>query len=92
MSWNDLCSEIDSLERCLRDGSEEALQERAASLRRAAATGTALDDLLTQCFALVREAARRTLGLRPFREQILAETKAGLQYPDNRQVVTVFLR
>ncbi len=26
------------------------------------------------------------------RIQTLAETKAGLQYPDNRQVVTVFLR
>ncbi|MEO6946039.1 MAG: preprotein translocase subunit SecA [Nitrobacter sp.] len=42
--------------------SSAALRERGEDLRRRAVAGVPLDDLLVDVFALVREAARRTLG------------------------------
>ncbi len=47
------------------------LTERSLSLRYRAKCGEALDLLLPQAFALVREAARRTIGLKHFEVQIL---------------------
>jgi len=48
------------------------LQEIAASLKERAPEGTALDELLIEAFALVREAAHRALGMRPFEVQVVA--------------------
>src|SRR5512132_2886646 len=45
------------LEQTLRDVAADELEE---------ARGKALDDLLEEAFAVVREASRRTIGLRPF--------------------------
>jgi preprotein translocase subunit SecA len=53
--------------RALADGE---LRASADVLRARARAGEALDDLLVDTFALVREAARRALGERPFDEQI----------------------
>lgn len=52
---------------------DDALRRRAARLRERAESPEIppLDDLLVETFALVREASRRTLGLRPYDEQIL---------------------
>jgi preprotein translocase subunit SecA len=46
--------------------------ERARTLRRRALAGEPLDALLPECFALVRETARRALGERPYEVQLLA--------------------
>jgi preprotein translocase subunit SecA len=51
--------------------SDAQLHERAQALRQRARTGAVLDDLLIEVFALVREVAQRTIGLRPFDVQIL---------------------
>ena len=48
------------------------LTERARTLRQRALADEPLDALLPECFALVREAARRTLGERPYEVQLLA--------------------
>ena len=48
------------------------LSGRAATLCRQAADGAALDGLLPDVFALVRETARRVLGERPYDVQMLA--------------------
>ena len=53
----------------LRDGE---IAERAAGLQRAARAGTDAGELLPECFALVRETARRALGERPYPVQVLA--------------------
>src|SRR5436190_14833359 len=53
----------------LLDDSE--LREHADQLRERARAGEPLDDLLYECFALVREASRRTLGLRHFDVQLI---------------------
>ncbi len=48
------------------------LSERTRALRERARSGEALDALLPEWFALVRETARRTLGERPYEVQLLA--------------------
>jgi preprotein translocase subunit SecA len=51
--------------------SDQGLKDETAKLRERARAGEALDALLPECFALVREAARRALGLRAFDVQLL---------------------
>jgi len=50
---------------------DAALRDKTAEFRGRLAGGEALDALLPEAFAAVREAARRTLGLRPFDVQML---------------------
>ncbi|HTI51709.1 MAG TPA: hypothetical protein VL475_12180, partial [Planctomycetaceae bacterium] len=47
------------------------LAERSLSLRYRSKCGQSLDDLLPQAFALVRETASRTIGLKHFESQLL---------------------
>ncbi|HWQ36824.1 MAG TPA: accessory Sec system translocase SecA2 [Blastocatellia bacterium] len=51
---------------------DERLSEIAAPLKAKAQQGAAADELLVEVFALVREAADRVLGLRPFDVQVMA--------------------
>src|SRR3974390_486021 len=51
--------------------SDEQLAARAGGLRRRHQEGEALDQLLPEAFAVVREAARRTLGMRHFDVQLV---------------------
>jgi preprotein translocase subunit SecA len=51
--------------------SDEELREAVDALRERARNGEPLDDLLDECFALVREAGRRTLGMRHFDVQLV---------------------
>ncbi|AIQ46967.1 preprotein translocase subunit SecA [Paenibacillus sp. FSL R7-0273] len=48
------------------------LQKESVRLRTAARSGTALDELLVDAYSLVCEAAKRTLGLQPYKVQIMA--------------------
>ena len=52
--------------------SDEELKKRSAYLTEQARQGTALDDLLVEAYALVRETAWRTIGMRPFDVQVMA--------------------
>jgi len=52
--------------------SDHALKRRSAELQSRATTGAALDDLMTEAFALVRETAHRVLDMRPFDVQVEA--------------------
>src|SRR4051794_35533328 len=51
--------------------SDAELREEADALRARARDGELLDDLLPEAFALTREAARRTLGMRHFDVQLI---------------------
>jgi len=51
--------------------SDEALRAKTDEFRERLASGETLDDLLHEAFAVVREAARRTLGMRPFDVQVM---------------------
>ena len=63
--------EINALEPQLEALSDEALTERTPWLRERIEQGESLDDILVDAFATVREAAKRTLGERPFDVQLL---------------------
>jgi preprotein translocase subunit SecA len=51
--------------------SDAELREFADELRERARNGESLDDLLPECFALVREAGKRALGMRHFDVQLI---------------------
>jgi preprotein translocase subunit SecA len=63
--------EINDLEPELEALDDQALRERAVELRGQAAEGDDLDELLVESFALTREAARRTIGMRHFDVQMV---------------------
>lgn len=51
--------------------SDEELQAKTSYFRELLQNGKTLDDILPEAFAVVREGARRVLGLYPFRVQIM---------------------
>ncbi|WP_410770196.1 accessory Sec system translocase SecA2 [Fontibacillus sp. BL9] len=51
---------------------DQRLQMESLRLRKEAKSGTPLDELLVDAYALVCEAAKRTLGLQPYDVQIMA--------------------
>jgi len=66
-----VASQIGELEPELESLDDAALRTRSDELRQRAEAGEDLDDLLIEGFALVREAARRTIGLRHFDVQLV---------------------
>ena len=66
-----LVSEINGLEDGLSSKDDRALRIITEKLRDRLANGQAKDDLLPEAFALVREAAKRTLGQRHFDVQLM---------------------
>ncbi|HUC16663.1 MAG TPA: preprotein translocase subunit SecA [Acetobacteraceae bacterium] len=63
--------EINALEPKTTALSDEALAAKTVEFRERLAAGATLDELLPEAFAVVREAARRTLGLRHFDVQLI---------------------
>ncbi len=55
----------------LSDLDDAALQAKTVEFRQRLADGATVDDLLPEAFAVVREAAHRTLGLRHFDAQLI---------------------
>ena len=64
-------AKVNSLEANLQGLSEDALKEKTLGLKARLQKGETLDNVLPEAFALVREAARRTLGERHFDVQLL---------------------
>ncbi|MEN9752879.1 MAG: hypothetical protein RL670_570, partial [Actinomycetota bacterium] len=62
---------INALEENFVQLTDEELRGETAVLRERYAAGESLDDLLPEAFAAVREAAKRTLGMRPFDVQLM---------------------
>jgi preprotein translocase subunit SecA len=65
-------ADINELESSVQELSSAGFEARAREARERAAQGVSLEDLRAPFFALVREAARRTVNLRPFDVQVLA--------------------
>jgi preprotein translocase subunit SecA len=63
--------EINAREPDVKALSDGELKNQGAELKKRVQAGESLDDILVAAFALVREAARRTLGQRPFDVQLL---------------------
>jgi preprotein translocase subunit SecA len=66
-----LIDKINSFEDGMRTKSDSELKAMTPYLKDKLATGASLDDILPEAFATVREASRRTLGMRPFDVQLL---------------------
>ncbi len=62
---------INAFEEEMESSTDEELRETADELRERARGGESLDDLMYECFALVREAGRRTMGMRHFDVQMI---------------------
>jgi preprotein translocase subunit SecA len=66
-----LVAAINSKEPEIEQLSEEQLRDKTAEFRRRLAAGEAVDDLLPEAFAVVREAGRRVLNMRHFDVQLI---------------------
>lgn len=69
--WRKLLLEISAIERRLLAASDLSLRQNSRSLAYRARTGEPLRKLMPEAFALVREAARRTLDMRHFDTQLI---------------------
>ena len=65
-------AEINGLEKKWLKLTDEKLKQKTAEFKERLAKGKTLDDILPEAFAGVREAARRSLGLRHFDVQLMA--------------------
>ena len=64
-------AQINALEGDMKKLTDDGIREKLADLRARAQSGASLDDLLPETYALVREAAVRVLGQRPFDVQLI---------------------
>ena len=62
---------INHLEEHFEELTDDELRDETKQFRDRYADGESLDDLLPEAFAAVREASKRTLGLRPFDVQLM---------------------
>ena len=66
-----LLDEVNGFETELMSLSDAALREKTPYFKEKLQKGLTLDDILTEAFAVAREASRRTLMMRPFDVQVL---------------------
>ena len=69
--YNGLVKKINAFEPAIQALSDADLAAKTVQFREQFAAGKTLDDLLAEAFAVVREASRRTLGLRHFDVQLI---------------------
>ncbi len=62
---------VNALEDAFSSLTDEELKGETQALRERYAAGESLDDMLPEAFAAVREAAKRTLGMRPYDVQLM---------------------
>jgi preprotein translocase subunit SecA len=70
-SYNRSVARTNALEESFKALSDEQLQGKTAEFRQRLAGGETVDQLLPEAFAAVREASRRTLGMRHFDVQLI---------------------
>ncbi|MBW2707183.1 MAG: preprotein translocase subunit SecA, partial [Deltaproteobacteria bacterium] len=66
-----IVEQINALEPEIQALSDEQLKARTAAFKQRIDQGEALDDILPEAFATVREASVRTLKMRPFDAQLI---------------------
>ena len=69
--FDKIVKKINALEEEIKVLNDEQLKAKTAEFKERLKSGETLKDLLPEAFAVVREAAKRTLGLRPFDVQLL---------------------
>ncbi len=71
LQHSEVVSEINDLENEYEQLSQEALKAKTAEFRERLGEGETLDDILPEAFAAVREASKRTIGLRHYDIQMV---------------------
>ena len=66
-----IVDEIEALQPKMKGMSDEELRNKTVEFRRRLSEGETLDDLLIEAFAVVREAAVRSIGIEPYRVQLI---------------------
>jgi Preprotein translocase subunit SecA (ATPase, RNA helicase) len=66
-----LVDRIEALEPEMEKLSDDALRAKTVEFKNRLKNGETLDDILVEAYAVVREAAKRTIGLRHFRVQLI---------------------
>ncbi|MGW7416091.1 preprotein translocase subunit SecA [Streptomyces sp. NPDC054863] len=74
-----IAEEVNLFDAEYRELTDEELQSLTGEFKERLAAGESLDDLLPEAFAAMREAARRTLGMRHFDVQIMGGAALHLQ-------------
>ncbi|MDX1991343.1 MAG: preprotein translocase subunit SecA [bacterium] len=69
--YRETVEEINALEPATQKLTDSELRARTEELKQRFANGEGLDELLPEAFAVVREAARRTIGLRHYDVQLI---------------------
>ncbi|SDN01609.1 protein translocase subunit secA [Fictibacillus solisalsi] len=72
--YQKIADQVDGLGDALKGLSDEELSQKTEEFRERVSNGESLDALLPEAFAVVREAADRVLGLRPYPVQIMGAT------------------
>ncbi len=68
---NPIVDKIESLRPAMQALSDQELRAKTDEFKGRLANGETLDDLLPEAFAVVREAAKRAIGLEPYRVQLI---------------------
>ncbi|MBP0985732.1 MAG: preprotein translocase subunit SecA, partial [Oscillospiraceae bacterium] len=66
-----IADKVDALEEWAAAFSDDELRGKTDEFRERLKNGETLDDLLPEAFAVCREAALRSVGMKPFRVQII---------------------
>ena len=66
-----IVDQIEALEPSMEKLSDEELRDKTTEFKNRLKNGETLDDLLVEAYAVVREAAKRTLGMRHYRVQLV---------------------
>src|SRR3972149_3145942 len=69
--YSEVVEQINDLEGQYEELSDEALADKTDEFRHRLSQGETLDDLLPEAFAAVREASKRTVGMRHFDVQLV---------------------
>src|SRR5690625_4510489 len=66
-----IADQIDEVESEYKKQEEEELKEKAAAFKQRHEDGESIDDMLVEAYAVVREASKRVLKMRPFYVQLV---------------------
>lgn len=69
--YEKMANQIESLAGDMERLSDEELKAKTQEFKERVAKGESADDLLTEAFAVVREASKRVLGLYPYPVQLM---------------------
>jgi preprotein translocase subunit SecA len=70
-AYSEMVEYVNGLEESYQALTDEALRAKTAEFKGRLAAGESLDELLAEAFAAVREASKRTIGLRPYDVQLM---------------------